>query len=148
MELNGVAPYDEQTGRGLVRHVLIRTGFHTDEIMVCLVINGIKMSGKLKESLVGRLTEVSLDSDISTDKCIKSIMLNFNRRTLMSFLADSARLCGEKAILKIILVILNIRYHRFRSFRLIQDRLRSCMERHLNTQDLQAVRLCGTCTAE
>ena len=75
---NGVAPYDEQTGKGLVRHVLIRTGFHTDEIMVCLVINGTKMSDKLKESLVGRLTEVSLDSDISTDKCIKSIMLNFN----------------------------------------------------------------------
>ena len=78
MELNGVAPYDEQTGKGLVRHVLIRTGFHTDEIMVCLVINGTKMSDKLKESLVGRLTEVSLDSDISTDKYIKSIMLNFN----------------------------------------------------------------------
>lgn len=78
MEFNGVAPYDEQTGRGLVRHVLIRTGFHTDEIMVCLVINGTKMSDKLKESLVGRLTEVSLDSDISTDKCIKSIMLNYN----------------------------------------------------------------------
>ena len=36
------------------------------------------MSDKLKESLVGRLTEVSLDSDISTDKCIRSIMLNFN----------------------------------------------------------------------
>ncbi len=78
MEFNGVAPYDEQTGRGLVRHVLIRTGFHTDEIMVCLVINGTKMSDKLKESLVGRLTEVSLDSDISTDKCIKSIILNYN----------------------------------------------------------------------
>ena len=78
MELNGVAPYDEQTGKGLLRHVLIRTGFHTDEIMVCLVINGTKMSDKLKESLVGRLTEVSLDSDISTDKCIRSIMLNFN----------------------------------------------------------------------
>mgnify|MGYP000815304874 FL=1 len=61
-----------------MRHVLIRTGFHTDEIMVCLVINGTKMSDKLKESLVGRLTEVSLDSDISTDKCIRSIMLNFN----------------------------------------------------------------------
>ena len=78
MELNGVAPYDEQTGKGLVRHVLIRTGFHTDEIMVCLVINGTKMSDKLKESLVGRLTEVSLDSDISTDKRIRSIMLNYN----------------------------------------------------------------------
>lgn len=96
MEFNGVAPYDEQTGRGLVRHVLIRTGFHTDEIMVCLVINGTKMSDKLKESLVGRLTEVSLDSDISTDNASNQLCLITTRRTLMSFLADSARLCGEK----------------------------------------------------
>ena len=144
MELNGVAPYDEQTGRGLVRHVLIRTGFHTDEIMVCLVINGTKMSDKLKESLVGRLTEVSLDSDISSNQ----LCLITTWRTLMSFLADSARLCGEKAILKIISVTLSIRYHRFRSFRLIQDRLRSCMEKPLNTQVLQAMRLYGTYIAE
>ena len=66
----------------------------------------------------------------------------------MLFLADSVRLCGEKAILKIILATLNIRYHRFRSFRLIQDRLRSCMEKPLNTQVLQAMRLYGTYIAE
>ena len=34
-----VNAYDEETGRGLIRHALIRTGFYTGEIMVCLVIN-------------------------------------------------------------------------------------------------------------
>ena len=34
-----VKAYDEETGRGLIRHALIRTGFYTGEIMVCLVIN-------------------------------------------------------------------------------------------------------------
>lgn len=34
-----VAPYDEETGKGLIRHILIRTGFASKEIMVCLVIN-------------------------------------------------------------------------------------------------------------
>ncbi len=34
-----VQPYDEETGKGLIRHVLIRTGFDSGEIMVCLVIN-------------------------------------------------------------------------------------------------------------
>lgn len=34
-----VNAYDEETGKGLIRHVLIRTGFYTGEIMVCLVIN-------------------------------------------------------------------------------------------------------------
>lgn len=39
MEKNGVLAYDEAAGSGLVRHVLIRKGFTSGEIMVCLVIN-------------------------------------------------------------------------------------------------------------
>lgn len=35
----GVTTYDEASGKGLVRHVLIRKGFSTGELMVCLVIN-------------------------------------------------------------------------------------------------------------
>lgn len=34
-----VRPYDEKSGEGLIRHVLIRTGFDSGEIMVCLVLN-------------------------------------------------------------------------------------------------------------
>lgn len=34
-----VSAYDETTGKGLVRHVLIRKGFTSGEIMVCLVVN-------------------------------------------------------------------------------------------------------------
>ncbi len=34
-----VPAYDETTGQGLVRHVLIRKGFSSGELMVCLVIN-------------------------------------------------------------------------------------------------------------
>jgi len=40
MERFGITPYDEEDHRGLVRHVLIRKGFRTGELMVCLVING------------------------------------------------------------------------------------------------------------
>lgn len=40
MEECHVQPYDEGTHAGLVRHVLIRKGFATGELMVCLVING------------------------------------------------------------------------------------------------------------
>lgn len=39
MKRNHVTAYDETTGQGLVRHVLIRKGFTSGEIMVCLVIN-------------------------------------------------------------------------------------------------------------
>lgn len=40
MEECGVAPYEESSHTGLVRHALIRKGFRTGELMVCLVING------------------------------------------------------------------------------------------------------------
>lgn len=40
MKEHGIEPYDEATGRGLLRHALIRKGFATGELMVCLVING------------------------------------------------------------------------------------------------------------
>ena len=39
MRENGVTAYDEKTGKGLIRHVLIRKGFTSGQIMVCLVVN-------------------------------------------------------------------------------------------------------------
>ena len=38
-----VSAYDEEKHTGLVRHVLLRYGFTSHEIMVCLVINGTKL---------------------------------------------------------------------------------------------------------
>lgn len=43
MEKFHIAPYDEKTGEGIVRHVLIRTSRATGEIMVCPVIHAKKM---------------------------------------------------------------------------------------------------------
>lgn len=56
MNENHILAYDETTGRGLVRHVLIRYGFKTKEIMVCLVINGDNLPHSKK--LVDKLTQI------------------------------------------------------------------------------------------
>ncbi len=56
MKENDVPAYDEKTGRGLVRHVLIRYGFTTKEIMVCLVVNGHKIPHI--EKLIEKLTAI------------------------------------------------------------------------------------------
>lgn len=40
MEKYHIPAYNEETGKGQVRHILIRKGFTTGEIMVCVVING------------------------------------------------------------------------------------------------------------
>lgn len=51
MKENGLEPYDENAHKGLVRHVLIRKGFKTGELMVCLVINGRTLEGRLEDGL-------------------------------------------------------------------------------------------------
>ena len=51
-----ITAYNEETQQGLVRHALIRYGFKTKEIMVCLVINGDKIPHA--DKLVDKLTQI------------------------------------------------------------------------------------------
>jgi 23S rRNA (uracil1939-C5)-methyltransferase len=68
MEEFQVEPYEETTGKGLVRHCLIRKGFRTGELMVCLIVNGRKIPGR--EVLVEKLCKIP---------GMASISLNVNR---------------------------------------------------------------------
>jgi 23S rRNA (uracil1939-C5)-methyltransferase len=65
---NHIQPYNESQHTGLVRHVLIRIGASTGEVMVCLVINGTSIP--VSDELVKSLSEV---------EGIASIMLNINK---------------------------------------------------------------------
>lgn len=49
-----VKPYDEKSHKGFIRHVLIRIGAKTGQVMVCVVINGEKLphAGELVEQLL------------------------------------------------------------------------------------------------
>ena len=69
MEENGVSPYDEAAHQGFVRHILIRRGHYTREVLVCIVINGRKLP--YKEQLVEKLLKFKKDG-------LKSITLNYN----------------------------------------------------------------------
>nr|MCR5388462.1 23S rRNA (uracil(1939)-C(5))-methyltransferase RlmD [Lachnospiraceae bacterium] len=64
MKENGISAYDEEKHAGVVRHVLIRKGFATGEIMVCLSVNAksIKASDKLIEALkdIPGMTHISI----------------------------------------------------------------------------------------
>ena len=51
-----ISAYDEERHKGLVRHVLVRYGFTTKEIMVCLIINGDKLPSS--EKLLKKLTKI------------------------------------------------------------------------------------------
>ncbi len=78
MRDNHVTAYREDTGEGLVRHVLIRTGFWSGEIMVCLVVNGTKLPAA--EKLTKNLLAIPLTdtAESGANKKITSISLSVN----------------------------------------------------------------------
>ena len=73
--------YDEKTGKGLLRHVLIRKGFATGEIMVCLVINGDKIPGV--DGLVDGLKKLNVCSiSYSINKNNTNVIMGDNYHTV------------------------------------------------------------------
>lgn len=76
-----IEPYDETTGKGLVRHVLIRYGFASKEIMVCLVVNGNRLPKA--EVLIDSLREL---------EGMTSITININKKHTNVILGEEIRL--------------------------------------------------------
>ena len=81
MEKYGIEPYNEATGKGLVRHVLIRYGHFTKEVMVCLILNGNKLPKE--EQLVKSLCEIP---------GMTSITINVNKKHSNVILGEEIRL--------------------------------------------------------
>jgi 23S rRNA (uracil1939-C5)-methyltransferase len=77
-----ISIYDEKTGKGLLRHVMVRIGFKTDEIMVVLVLNGDKLPKS--EELIRLLCDKY--------KNIKSIIVNVNARNT-NIILGSKNIC-------------------------------------------------------
>ena len=65
MRANKVSAYDETTGKGLLRHVLIRVGFSSKQVMVCLIINGSTLPAA--SDLIARLQQVEGMTSISVN---------------------------------------------------------------------------------
>lgn len=79
MKKYGISSYDEETGKGLLRHVLTRVGFQTRELMVCLVTNGKKFPN-VKELVEKVALTVENFQDVSGQGgyVLKSFCLNVN----------------------------------------------------------------------
>ena len=81
MEKYGIGPYNEATGKGLVRHILIRYGYFTKEVMVCLILNGNKLTKE--DVLVESLREIP---------GMTSITINVNKKRSNVILGEEIRL--------------------------------------------------------
>ncbi len=85
--------YDETMHTGLMRHLYIRYGEKTGEVMICLVINGKKLP-HAQEYVAGLL---------NIDQNIKSVMLNINtKKTNVILGAENLCLYGSSFITDIL----------------------------------------------
>ncbi len=69
-EKNAISIYDEESGKGLLRHIYLRYGEHSGQVMVCLVLNGSKLPHA--EDYVKGMLELCPQ--------VVSIVLNVNKR--------------------------------------------------------------------
>ena len=101
IEKKGISPYDEITGNGLLRHIYLRRGEHSGEIMLCLVVTSLKKAACF-EDLYSGITQKFED--------IKSIVLNENpertnvimgKRTAAVFGSDTIKdiMCSNTVVI-------------------------------------------------
>ena len=89
MNENAIAPYDEQTGRGIVRHVYCRRAMHTEDRLLCIVAR--KGFGTKTQALVSVLRRTCPE--------LTGIVLNINKSTGNTVLAgDFYTLWGKDCI--------------------------------------------------
>ena len=70
MKKEGICAYEEQTYRGVVRHLYLREGRGTGQVMVCLVVNGTDFPQKqaYAKSITQKFSQV------------KTVVINYNDR--------------------------------------------------------------------
>ena len=93
MRENRVPAYDESTGEGLIRHVLIRKGFCSGELMVCLVVN---LKGDQRKLPAQR----KLLDKLLTIPNMTSVSLNINTERTNVILGQEIRLIWGKETIK------------------------------------------------
>ena len=96
MKETGVTAYDEKNHSGLIRHVLIRKGFTTGELMVCLIINGKKLLHQEvfieKLCKLNGLTSISLNFNLDKTNVIlgKEGKTIWGKERIMDYIGDIA----------------------------------------------------------
>ena len=65
-----ISIYNEKTGKGLIRHIVVKIGINTNEVMCILVINGEKL--QYQEKIVNEI--------INKYENVKSIIINKNKK--------------------------------------------------------------------
>lgn len=116
---SSVSIYDEQSGKGLLRHIYIRRAAVTGEIMVCLVVNGTNLPRE--DELVSSLC--NLDSNI------KSICINENYDKNNVILGKKVRVLWGEDYITDVLCGVKVRLHPLSFYQVNRDMAQRLYER-------------------
>ena len=95
MKENRIPAYDEESGSGFLRHILIRKGFQSGQIMVCLVTNGEKPQGIGKSSGKDSNVMAAVAERLMKLPGVVTVVQNINReRTNVILGRESRTLAG------------------------------------------------------
>ena len=127
--------YDETTGKGRLRHIYIRIGEVSGELMVCYVVNA---NGLKQEDLLVKMLKSELPQ----------LLLILTEKKPMLFSAEKTEQSTEVTILPTHFADCSLKFHRFRSGRSTENRPKSFTAKPKNMQILNLTKFCLIYTAE
>jgi len=77
----GITAYNEQTHKGLLRHIVVRTAFKTEQVAIVIVINGTSLPQQM--NIVEEIAALSSN--------IKSICININKSKSNTIFGDKTK---------------------------------------------------------
>lgn len=90
MQAHKIKPYDEDTGNGFLRHILVKTGFASKQVMVVLIVSSQVFPGK--NNFISTLLKKHPE--------ITTIVMNINNRRTSVVLGDTERVLFGKGYIE------------------------------------------------
>ena len=101
MKSDNISAYDEETGKGLLRHLIVKTAFGTGEVMAILVINGkgLPNGEKLVYLMEDAIDEIAPNPETGVEFSLESVVLNINKKKNSEIMGETCvNLAGKPNI--------------------------------------------------
>ena len=141
IQKTGADIYDEATGKGRLRHLYIRLGEVTDELMVCYVVNG---NGLKQEDLLIKMLREALPN-------LKTVVFNSNREKTNVILGRKNRVAYGNGVISDMLCGLRFKISPFSFWQVNRSQAERLYEKAREYADLKGDEVlldlyCGTGT--
>ena len=97
-----ITAYDEKTGKGLIRHLIVKTAFSTGEVMAIIVINGkgLPNEEKLVHMMDDAISEIESKDPNGIQYSLERVVVNKNKKKTSEIMGEQCiNIAGKPTIL-------------------------------------------------